>query len=179
MRLENCANSSSKLTSSTQKEEVGAENKRIHRNGRYQRDALNMLMMRAWFLIDVLMDRSLLKNGLPTPGHVRDAIEILDQVQWIAKLPFNGHIMFEYNMENIAPVIPALKMDPVKLQMKDEFDQRLANTWSETLVKARKGLSRAKQDKAVAGSLPQASSEEWESLIRTIAKRVEKSQTHK
>ncbi|MGE0763514.1 MAG: hypothetical protein AB7N80_09580 [Bdellovibrionales bacterium] len=140
----------------------------IYANGRYQREALNILMMRAWFLVDVLLDRSLMKNGLPTVGHVKDTLEVLNKVQWILDLPFSSHISFSYNLENIVSLVPELKIDPAQLKVQGEFDQRLKATWREALMKARKGADKAQELRAQAGSLPQAPASEWQALIKQL-----------
>lgn len=59
---------------------------------RFQAAGLKVLMMRVMFLRDVMLDSSLLSEGLNNSGAMMKAIEYMDKVDKISKLPFAEQI---------------------------------------------------------------------------------------
>lgn len=98
----------------------------IYGAGRYQDSALTMLMLRAQFLRDVLLEASLFSEGLTNVGKVEKAVEYAEQIEYLARLAFSPEIGVTVT-GFIAP------MDDVK----ESFDPAVAlKTWRKIKVKA-------------------------------------------
>jgi hypothetical protein len=62
--------------------------------GRYRETVMNILMLRAVFIRQVLLEESILKTGrFPSVGAAEKAIEYMSQVDRILRLPFRADIM--------------------------------------------------------------------------------------
>lgn len=64
----------------------------IYNDGRFQKTALEMLMMRYRFLRDVLLSSSLLSGTAESVGVIVDAVKYLTQMDWVARRPYLGRI---------------------------------------------------------------------------------------
>lgn len=60
----------------------------IYTEDRYQKTALNILMMRYQFLRDVMLNASLLSETIDDVGSLEKAYEYINNMDWIARLPF-------------------------------------------------------------------------------------------
>ncbi len=64
----------------------------IYSDGRFQKTAFEILMMRFQFLRDVLLTNSLLSTTAESAGIITDSVKYLSQMNWVAKRPFIDHV---------------------------------------------------------------------------------------
>lgn len=67
-------------------------NEYILKENRYQKTALNILMMRYQFLRDVMLNGSVLSESIEDVGSLEKAYEYVTYMEWIALRPFIGRI---------------------------------------------------------------------------------------
>lgn len=98
----------------------------LYESGRYQDSVLELLMLRAQFLRDVLLENGLFSKGLTDVGKVEKAVEYAKNLEYMARLPFAREI-------SVAATGFIAPMDDVK----ETFDPALAlQTWVKIKLKA-------------------------------------------
>lgn len=68
---------------------------RIATDDRFADAALNLLMMRAQFIRDVLLEASLFSDKMKHAGEIEKAVEYANSFEYLARLPFARHIATE------------------------------------------------------------------------------------
>ena len=92
----------------------------IIQGGRYEKSAYIILLLRSLFIRDVLLEQSLLSEGLSEIGMMKEALGYTENLEYIAKLPFKDKIRYKtIGMSN-----PDLNVDlALDLDMKDLWNK--------------------------------------------------------
>lgn len=84
----------------------------VYTGGRYEELAYTILMLRAQFIRDILLDASLLYEPLNNPGKLAQAVEYNKSLDFISKLPFAHRIQLKTKGFIPKEISPSEKLDP-------------------------------------------------------------------
>lgn len=85
----------------------------IKKYSRFEKTAYKILMMRAQFIRDVLLDQSLLSEPLSTVGEVKETMMYIGQLDFVARLPFKSKVSYKVD-GFLKPMEPSIEeaLDP-------------------------------------------------------------------
>ena len=67
----------------------------VDNDGQYRDSVMNLLMLREQFIVNVLINAELLADNLTSVGRLEKAVQLADEVDFIARLPFVSQVQFK------------------------------------------------------------------------------------
>lgn len=100
----------------------------VYQGGRYQDSVLHLLMLRVQFLRDVMLEASLLSEGLTNIGKLEKAVEYADEIEFVARLPFatDVHVAatgFISPMEDVKEILDPAKTGAIWRKVKTKAER--------------------------------------------------------
>lgn len=143
-------------------------NEKILEADRFQKSGLQILGLRAYFITQILLQKSLLDKEFSTPGMAEEAVKQMQKVETILRLPFASMTSVKINTKDFAP--PLVDFE---LIMDQTTIQSMAGYWTKILSKtqrAQKNLSESTwtNDKANNGMIYQKAFDRYQKMIELI-----------
>ncbi len=143
-------------------------NEVILESDRFQKTGLQILGLRAYFITQILLQKSLLDKEFSAPGMAEEAVKQMTKVESVLRLPFVSLISVKINTKDFTP--PLVNFE---LTMDQDTVQSMAGFWTKILGKAQraqKNLGEASwtNDKANNGIIYQKAFDRYQKMIDII-----------